>query len=47
MGHLEMISHIHIYIYIYMHVYMKCVLINDFMRSASPDPVHCRVGLGA
>ena len=29
-----------------MYVYMKCVLTNDFMRSASSDPVHHRVGLG-
>ena len=28
-------------------VYMKCVLTNDFMGSASPDPVHRQVGLGA
>ena len=32
-------------LYICMYVYMKCVLTNDFMRSASPDPVHLRVGL--
>ena len=29
-----------------MYVYMKCVLTNDFMRFASLDPVHLRVGLG-
>ena len=28
-----------------MYVYMKCVLKNDFMQFASPDLVHCRVGL--
>ena len=36
MNVLVMISHIHIYMY----VYMKCVLTNGFMRSASPDHVH-------
>ena len=30
-----------------MYVYMKCVLTNDFMRSASPNPIHDRVGLRA
>ena len=29
-----------------MYVDMKCVLTNDFMRSASPYPVHRRVELG-
>ena len=29
-----------------MYVDMKCVLTNDFMRSASLDPVHRRVELG-
>ena len=43
MNVLVMISYIHKYMY----VYMKCVLTNDFMRSASPDSVHCRVGLGS
>ena len=34
----ECISNDIIY-YEYMYVYMKCVLTNDFMRSASLDPV--------
>ena len=46
MNVLVMISYIHIYIYIYIYVYMKCVLTNDFIRSASLDSVHRRVGLG-
>ena len=33
------------HIFIYMYVYMKCVLTNDFMRSASLDLVHHRVVL--
>ena len=40
-------SYIYIYIYIYIYVYMKCVLTNDFMQFASPNPVHRLVGLGA
>ena len=39
---------IYSYIYIYIYIYMiSCVLTNDFMWSASPDPVHPLVGLGA
>ena len=29
-----------------MYVYLKCVLTNDFIWSASPNPIHRQVGLG-
>ena len=41
MNVLVMVSYIHIYVF-----YIKYVLTSDFMQSASPDPIHLRVGLG-
>ena len=42
MNVLVMISYIHIYVCLY-----EMCLTNDFMRSASPNPVHRRVRLGS